>query len=484
MKFFTTLIILLSVQSLSAQSLRQPAKYLDAELTMRAPANPRFTEQDVISYQFIDIKNAEWEACHQSNIFNSILAESVDPIRKFVESETLIENLQIAEQLHLQAGRVEKIPWSGDYWPYSNGILATRYMDAKFNQLQDWQQKFEYVRSLPASQVLQNLGQQGANILSTSEKYDLLVGDPNYGQTELMWQQGKEYFDNYGKVEKWMGICHGWAPAAMVEPGPQKAVDIPSQDGQWSVHLNPSEIKGLISYSWATNPYHSMNLGGRCNEKNPTADEHGRIIDPDCFDLNPATWHLAIINRLGLQKRSFIMDATYDYEVWNQPVTEYSYTYFNPQTMTKEKNLQSATVTRAEFSKDRFSRFRSNQAEKVVGIRMKVAFVIETSSSALDEEPSEQNAIRWVEYAYDLELDKNDKVIGGEWYIQAHPDFIWTPRKNATPKSPLDKHLNPLAWNGVMKLPNDWAEVAKYGSSKGLMLHTIPKAVLEKSRAN
>ena len=52
------------------------------------------------------------------------------------------------------------------------------------------------------------------HLLSPAEKYDLLVGDANYGLTKQMWNAGKGYHDRYGSVESWMGYCHGWAPAA------------------------------------------------------------------------------------------------------------------------------------------------------------------------------------------------------------------------------------------------------------------------------
>ena len=47
-----------------------------------------------------------------------------------------------------------------------------------------------------------------------SEKYDALIGDKSGALTRRMWLEGKGYYDASGKVETWMGICHGWSPAA------------------------------------------------------------------------------------------------------------------------------------------------------------------------------------------------------------------------------------------------------------------------------
>ncbi|MGE3756279.1 MAG: hypothetical protein AB7H97_00905, partial [Pseudobdellovibrionaceae bacterium] len=289
------------------------------------------------------------------------------------------------------------------------------------------------------------------------------------------------YYDEYGKVEIWMGICHGWAPAAIFENRPSKSVEIPSQNDMWKVHLNPSEIKGLVSYSWATNPYPTLTLGERCNQKNPPTNNEGRILNPECFDLNPATWHLAVINRLGMQKRSFVMDATYDYEVWNQPIVKYSYSYFNPQTGQEKKSWSDAIITRSAFTKDRFASYRAPSADQIIGIKMKVAYVIETAMNDLEEDLPEYDAIRWVEYLYDLEIDRDGKIVGGEWHLQSHPDFIWVPRVNSAPYSPMDKSLDITAWDGISKLPQDWAEAARVSSPQGVMINTISRSILRQA---
>jgi hypothetical protein len=32
--------------------------------------------------------------------------------------------------------------------------------------------------------------------------------------TQANAEGGRYYYENYGNVEAWMGICHGWAPAS------------------------------------------------------------------------------------------------------------------------------------------------------------------------------------------------------------------------------------------------------------------------------
>lgn len=61
-------------------------------------------------------------------------------------------------------------------------------------------------------------------------------------------------------------------------------------------------------------PFNTRFIGGRCNIQNPEKDENGRVIEPDCVDNNPASWHLSVLNQIGITGRSMIMDATYDYQ--------------------------------------------------------------------------------------------------------------------------------------------------------------------------
>ena len=92
-------------------------------------------------------------------------------------------------------------------------------------------------------------------------------------------------------------------------------------------------------------------------------------LSNDCIDTNPATWHLTTVNKIGRYKESFIIDATYDYEVWNQPMIQYNYAYFNPKTGKNVSTLEEAMVSMEEFQNDHYKKYRSPNAKKVVGIK-------------------------------------------------------------------------------------------------------------------
>jgi hypothetical protein len=467
-----------------AGALEIPVKFRDQQLAIPENIKSRFSAQDIETGNFVEAKYQESQICRRGSSLSKVtrMAAPNEQLEDFVESQNLVLRLEQMEIQKVTKGSSKKQPWSGDYWAYARGLIGARISDRDFDELEDWISRFQYILLKSAQSLLQSSGSKAIEKLSSSEKYDLLIGDDRGLLTSSMWMQGKEYYDQYGNVEQWMGICHGWAPAAIMEQRPTRLVQIPSyNNSEWQIPFSPAEIKGLVSYSWATNTYSAKTLGHRCNKKKPERDENGRIIDTDCFDLNPATWHLIVVNRLGMQRNSFVMDATYDYEVWNQPILSYEYEYFNPQTGDKVDDLNSATVLREDFSKDLFSKYRSASAKKIVGIKMKVSYVAETPAVYAEHDSESNDQIYWVEYRYDLELDKKNNIIGGEWYQAAHPDFIWTPKQGVQPQSLFDVQLASSTWDENSKLPADWAKAAQKGATKGDVLNKITHDLVNKS---
>jgi glyoxylate utilization-related uncharacterized protein len=62
---------------------------------------------------------------------------------------------------------------------------------------------------------------------------------------------------------------------------------------------------------------------------------------------------------------------------------------------------------------------------------MEVTYVIETSPNGSLTDSVENDAHQTVAYHYDLELDANNEILGGEWYQSRHPDFVWAPSENS-----------------------------------------------------
>ncbi|MFX5517657.1 hypothetical protein ABTD52_18090, partial [Acinetobacter baumannii] len=75
-----------------------------------------------------------------------------------------------------------------------------------------------------------------------------------------------------------------------------------------------------------------------------------------------------------------------------------------------------------------------------------------------------------VRYIYDLELDDSNNIVGGEWYSNAHPDFIWTFPADSQAMAFDESPLLAYPWTPSAPVPASWAASAKRASSRGAPL--------------
>lgn len=398
--------------------------------------------------------------------------ESPEEIESFVEGGPTLININAYE--NLMDGSIQTKPWSDTYWPLAKGALGQRFADPEFPHHGEWLERFNYAGTL-------DIFKEGPkDLLSPSEKYDVLVNDQKKSLTTNQWNQGRYYNEVHGTVETWMGLCHGWAAASYMLKRPNKTVVIPIKSASGKdeeLHFLPTDIKGLATLLWSNTNMDALFIGGRCNEKDPKTDENGRIIDSTCFDMNPGLFHMLVVQRIQAN-RPFIFDATYDYEVWNQPVLGYAFNYFNPQSLEPQDSLKSAMIKAKDYKKDKFKKYRDPRTKYFVGIKMKVRYLSETSPSTEPEDSPEQDAEAWAGYMYDLELDENFNIIGGEWYTAAHPDFLWTPKLNVRALSMEDYTLKG-EWTEKNAFPENWKAAAARASTAGQPLAKIIEKLIE-----
>ncbi|MEQ1877036.1 MAG: hypothetical protein ABL958_10350 [Bdellovibrionia bacterium] len=408
---------------------------------------PQLAERSFVPYAAIDTPPQNIEAFVEGGAFRD--ARILDGIREM---------------------KVKQTPWSDTYWPLNKGALGQRYADPGFPAFGEWIDVFNYASKLDI------FAENPKDRLAPSEKYDVLVGDRQKTLTQMMWAQGRYYHETYGTVERWMGLCHGWAPASYMLPRPTHAVTVQAADSNEPIKFVPSDIKGLATLLWASGNQNTLFLGGRCTDKNPKVDENGRILDGTCFDVNPGLFHILLINRIR-QSRPFIFDASYDYEVWNQPVLGYSYTYFNPQTLEQADTLELAHVPIDQYARDQFKRYRSPHTKYVIGINMRVYYLVETQPTPSETNSPQEDSSIWTQYMYDLELDENRNIIGGEWYNNAHPDFVWTPQLNARAMSIGDYQLQE-SWTPNQPVPASWKNAAVRASRNSQPLAHVVESLL------
>lgn len=365
-------------------------------------------------------------------------------------------------------------PWSDSYWPLYLGVLAFRYGDAAYPLSFDFRVNNAY--------MLKNLG-RAADIgdISPAEKYDLLIGSKNFEFTRRMLNKGKQNIGSDGMVPKWLGICHGWAPASMSVPRPTKVVHVRVADGR-IIPFYPSDIKALITLLWAKAETKQVFAGGRCYEQVIRRGASGRAINPDCQDSNPATWHLAVVNQFGFDKKSFVMDTYANKEVWNYVVTSYRYNYFNPITSQSTTVLSDAKVPIADFTNDRFKKFRAKGTHSVVGIEMDITYKDEAPPVKQQFDNETFDLVVAKKFRYDLELDVNGKIIGGEWHSDIYPDFLWQMADKKWPLAHGDQLLvkegDTATWNEGELLPASWARAARQSVAKEQPLAKIVEALI------
>ncbi len=414
-----------------------------------------FQAENLKDNHFVELKNLFGGQQPPSiDHFTAPIGPGDDP-KAFVD-DYAYENLEQMDQRGLAEGRIKNTPWSDSYWPFAKGVISNRHADPGFPDSLNWKTNAEYIRD--------NLGRGGVERFSAAEKYDLLMGDSEFSLTRKMLREGQRYYDQYGTVESWMGICHGWAPASYAVDRPRRSVTMLAADGQTQITFSPSDIKALISLLWANGTYSFRQMGTRCNIKNPQRDSNGRVIEPVCFDDNPGAWHLAIVNQVGHSQRSFVMDATYDYQVWNQPLIRYQYSYFNPESLRAVDTLEGAKTLVSTFGGDKFERYRGPQAVWLVGVVMEVTYGYESVPSTRAEDMPEYDRTRTVRYLYDLELSGEGTIIGGEWYTNLHPDFLWGPTATAKVSTfgdrLLDQQFPSVTWAGDGPVPSEWKDAS------------------------
>ncbi|HKA86134.1 MAG TPA: hypothetical protein VKE22_00660 [Haliangiales bacterium] len=129
-------------------------------------------------------------------------------------------------------------------------------------------------------------------------------------------------------IPTWWGICHGWAPYAVTEPQAKRPVVRTAPDGT-QVTFYPGDLEALMSLVYTN--VDSKFVSQRCNRApaggygtTVHTDNGGRIVESECRDCNPGSWHILVTNLMGVRKQGFVIDQTSTDEVWNQPAWKYA----------------------------------------------------------------------------------------------------------------------------------------------------------------
>ena len=251
-------------------------------------------------------------------------------------------------------GQAKQIPWPSSYWPtYMDSINVRWAGESTLSAAAKYEKAFK----LPKLE----------DIISSAYGIDSL----NYAKScksdsECDSGQGESCAKRVGKAEGrcipgWFGLCHAWAPAAILEPEPIKSVTVNG------VKFEINDIKALLIYAY--NGVETRFLSQRCELDNSAdgglaLDPNGRPQDDSCRDTNPGTFHIVVANLLGLKGQSFVEDRTFDSQVWNQPMRGYELTESREVTVQQANELIGTRPTggtkkalKAKLNKDQTKTF-------------------------------------------------------------------------------------------------------------------------------
>ncbi len=279
------------------------------------------------------------------------------------------------------------------------------------------------------------------------------IGHPELEVTgpATAWELQNQGVYQFVEPESWWGHCNGWASYATSEPlgYPLRDIDVRIENGQVTECTDDAE--GCMTWRMAdiealmTELYFSDQAtfsGRRCNTRPDEIerDEFGRPTEVACRDLNPGSFHVAITGMLGHGARSlvtgdaearpaFVIDHNWDHEIWNFPIVKFVVNAQEEVTAEQANERIGAAGGDYEFNDDaeRFMQVTLTYSMISDAVPVPELFV---RADLRDMDPVE------VELNYILELDADDRVLGGEWIEdpvvtwgpnnkELHPDFIW-----------------------------------------------------------
>jgi hypothetical protein len=138
--------------------------------------------------------------------------------------------------------------------------------------------------------------QQRLFTLAPTEKLDLAFGHFDFPATN---QSLARTHNAKPKPRYWSGRCNGIATASLSAPEPFRVVDVIAKDGS-HVRFHPNDIKAFLALAY-DQPRTMTIIGEVCTTVSFDA--------PQACSMNPAVLVLTVLDRIGLAKQSFLIDA-------------------------------------------------------------------------------------------------------------------------------------------------------------------------------
>ncbi|KAJ3087480.1 hypothetical protein HK102_011009 [Quaeritorhiza haematococci] len=313
-----------------------------------------------------------------------------------------------------KSGAVSQIPWPADYWPHFRDGINFKWDGP---QSQSPTEKYALAFGIDPKRLSDTLSR------TTGIDFVRTINQPTCTRDEdcARLRDGSVCAKREGQpsgvcTPQWFGVCHAWAPAAILEPEPKCPVTFNN------VTFKVNDLKALVTQMYDGTNIGTIIGGGRCNEVNPATDANGRYRVRDCQDMTPDLFHLVVTNMLGGLNRSFVVDIDARQEVWNQPVRSYEIEQNKPVSLQEGAKLVNPRLNRYGFN---------TAAASLAHVVTRFDYIVESRQDGpLVPTGIVNNFTSSARYEYLLELDRAGTIIGGEWLGESkalHPDYIWLP---------------------------------------------------------
>lgn len=280
----------------------------------------------------------------------------------------------------------------------------------------------------------------------------LKVYDRAYYNSEA--KAAKWEAEQHNSTISWYGHCNGTSVSSIRYQNPQRSVYRPAGCSPASascVEFTPADVRALLS-EMNMNAIAKFVSGDRCRltraqiDARPALRSNPLVMDA-CDDVNPGSFHAALINFLGRMKQPLIFDYNQDDEVWNYPIFSYSYESTGPLNENQAVTTLGLPIDSWVFN-----------PKAVSWQRVTMSVNYRTSTYDFAGSGTVPNTLDTKVYSYLLEFDERGHILGGEWLGASrtdHPDFIWMPFQPDTPTGDKSGGNPFLSREEVQKI---WAE--------------------------
>jgi hypothetical protein len=401
--------------------------------------------------------------------------ESDDPNHLAPPGRQIETNLKVIDQRSLRVITRRSEPWSDVTWKANRGLLLQRYRDSRFEKEEGWRRKRLYLNRFSADWMFAldpRERDRWVETLSPAEKYDLVMGTVRGGLSEKISGFLSETLGNSANFPSWWGLCEGSAASTVYYPEPVKRVVLYGEANRVRVPFYAPDIKGLATLLWSRFNK-SLNL--------PESGLQCKTDGKGCFDSNPASFHASVHHFLDLYPGVLVGEMDPTPVVWNFPLVSYDETYFRPDkgSGTTTTNLGSATVAVSDWQDDPRRSKRSPGTAYIAGVKMTVEYAVNQDRAPPPEGSLKRKIIPRV-LTYEIELDADLNMLGGEWVSGKHPDLLWTIPPDSVPDTVGDATLPPGDGEDGT-IPASWSASARASAARLTPLRRVVELLVKKS---